>query len=98
MSSQVKAPKQVYVSVSARILMNVEAVNMAETVGNISRHRKAPVVVASKQGGISVVYVPAVSGESLAHHYQRLLASIAQGERASSYKHGCTRLLHEVLR
>jgi CRISPR-associated protein Csa2 len=78
MSSQVKAPKQVYVSVSARILMNVEAVNMAETVGNISRHRKAPVVVASKQSGISVVYVPAVSGESLAHHYQRLLASIAQ--------------------
>jgi CRISPR-associated protein Csa2 len=68
----------VYVSVSARILMNVEALNMAETVGNVSRHRKAPVVVFSKQGGVSVFYVPAVSGESLAHHYQRLLASIAQ--------------------
>ena len=78
MSSQAKPPRMVYVSVSARILMNVEALNMAETVGNVSRHRKAPVVVSPKHGGISVVYVPAVSGESLAHHYQRLLASIAQ--------------------
>jgi len=78
MSSQAKPPRMVYVSVSARILMNVEALNMAETVGNVSRHRKAPVVVFSKQGGVSVFYVPAVSGESLAHHYQRLLASIAQ--------------------
>jgi len=71
-------PKVIHVSVSARILMNVEALNMAETVGNVSRHRKAPVIVSSKQGGVSVVYVPAISGESLAYHYQKLLASIAQ--------------------
>lgn len=77
MGNEAKAPKQVYVSVAARILMNVEAANMAETVGNISRHRKAPVVLMQKQGGVSVVYVPAISGESLAYHYQKLLATIA---------------------
>ncbi|MGC9012616.1 type I-A CRISPR-associated protein Cas7/Csa2 [Thermogladius sp.] len=78
MASQPKYPPVVYASVSARILLNVEALNMAETVGNVARHRKAPVVVASKQSGVSVVYVPAISGESLAYHYQRLLSAIAQ--------------------
>jgi CRISPR-associated protein Csa2 len=66
----------VNLSLSARILVNAEALNMAETVGNVSRHRRAPIVVES-EGGYSVVYVPAVSGESLAHSYQRLLATIA---------------------
>lgn len=64
-------------SVSARILANVEALNMAESVGNVSRHRRAPVVVGDK-GRYWVVYVPAVSGESIAHHYQRLLTGIAK--------------------
>lgn len=64
-------------SLSARVLVNVEALNMAESVGNVSRHRRAPVVV-SEGGRYWIVYVPAVSGESLAHHYQRLLASIAK--------------------
>ena len=66
----------VTVSLSARILVNVEALNMAETVGNVSRHRRAPVVVGG-DGRYSIVYVPAVSGESLAHHYQKLLVNIA---------------------
>lgn len=63
-------------SLSARILVNVEALNMAESVGNVTRHRRAPIAVASS-GRYSIVYVPAVSGESIAYHYQKLLADIA---------------------
>jgi CRISPR-associated protein Csa2 len=63
-------------SLTARILVNAEALNMAESVGNYTRHRKAPVVVPS-ESGYSIIYVPAVSGESLAHAYQALLAHIA---------------------
>ncbi|MDM7275201.1 MAG: type I-A CRISPR-associated protein Cas7/Csa2 [Thermoprotei archaeon] len=66
----------VTLSLSARILVNVEALNMAESVGNVTRHRRAPIAVSSG-GKYSIVYVPAVSGESIAHHYQRLLADIA---------------------
>lgn len=67
----------VTLSISARILANVEALNMAESVGNVSRHRRAPIVTGDR-GRYWVVYVPAVSGESIAHHYQRLLTSIAK--------------------
>jgi CRISPR-associated protein Csa2 len=67
----------VTLSLSLRVAVNAEALNMAEAVGNYTRHRKAPVVIAS-EGGYSVVYVPAVSGESLAHSYQQLLAQIAK--------------------
>lgn len=70
----------VVLSVSARVLANVEALNMAESVGNVSRHRRAPVVVGDG-GKYWVVYVPAVSGESIAHHYQRLLASVAKSAK-----------------
>jgi len=64
-------------SLSVRVLVNTEALNMAESVGNYTRHRKAPIVL-STGDGYSVVYVPAVSGESLAHSYQRLLTQIAK--------------------
>jgi len=63
-------------SVTARILVNAEALNMAESVGNYTRHRKAPVVVPGEDG-YSIIYVPAVSGESLAHAYQSILTQIA---------------------
>ncbi len=78
MSAQLSSGKITYVSIVARVLMNVEALNMAETVGNVSRHRKAPVVAVSENGDVNVVYVPSISGESLAYHYQRLLATIAK--------------------
>jgi len=64
-------------SISARILLNAEALNMAESVGNVTRHRKAPVVLKTDKG-IQVVYVPAISGESLAHAYQVHLAQTAK--------------------
>ncbi|MEM1907512.1 MAG: type I-A CRISPR-associated protein Cas7/Csa2 [Thermosphaera sp.] len=70
-------PSIIYnLSVSARILVNAEALNMAESVGNYTRHRKAPIIVQTEKG-YSVIYVPAVSGESLAHAYQQVLAHIA---------------------
>ncbi|MEM0470455.1 MAG: type I-A CRISPR-associated protein Cas7/Csa2 [Sulfolobales archaeon] len=64
-------------SLSVRALVNVEALNMAESVGNYTRHRKAPVVFATSEG-YTVVYVPAVSGEALAHGYQQLLVQMAK--------------------
>lgn len=64
-------------STSLRVLVNTEAINMAESVGNYTRHRKAPIVVASSSG-YSVIYAPAASGEALAHAYQLLLAQIAK--------------------
>ncbi|ABM80501.1 type I-A CRISPR-associated protein Cas7/Csa2 [Hyperthermus butylicus] len=66
----------VFFSLSARILVNLEALNMAESVGNVVRHRRAPVVLRTDNGFV-LRYVPVISGESLAHHYQKLLADIA---------------------
>jgi CRISPR-associated protein Csa2 len=65
-----------FFSLSARILVNLEALNMAESVGNVVRHRRAPVIL-RRSDGFALRYVPVISGESLAHHYQRLLADIA---------------------
>lgn len=67
----------VSLSLSVRVAVNAEALNMAESVGNYSRHRKAPMVIDSGDG-YSVIYVPAVSGEALAHAYQVILAQIAR--------------------
>lgn len=66
----------VYVGLSARILLNIEALNMTESVGNFVKHRRAPVVFPSKNGYV-LKYVPVVSGETLAHAYQEILAGIA---------------------
>ncbi len=66
----------VFLSLGLRALVNVEALNMVESVGNIVRRRKAAIVY--KRGGEYVVrWVPAVSGESMAHSYQAILARIA---------------------
>ncbi|MEM2042044.1 MAG: type I-A CRISPR-associated protein Cas7/Csa2 [Nitrososphaerota archaeon] len=66
-----------YVSLSARVLVNVEALNMAESVGNYIKHRRVPVVV-EEDGSTVVKYVPAVSGESVGHGYQAILAQLAR--------------------
>lgn len=60
----------VFLSVACRLLVNVESLNSVETVGNLVRHRTAPIVVPSGDGGYSIRFVPTVSGESLAHAYQ----------------------------
>ena len=63
----------VYVSVRGRIWLQAEAANMVESVGNYVKHRRVPVVI--KDGSKYVTFfVPSISGESVAHTYQVLLA------------------------
>jgi len=68
--------REAFLTLSMRVLVDVESLNMAESVGNVTKHRKAPVVVEA-DGGYRLVYVPAVSGMTLSHHYQRILARVA---------------------
>ena len=67
------------ISGSFRFLINTESLNGVETVGNLSRHRTAPVVLKTSVGYL-VRYVPAISGESLAHAYQVALVDLAKEE------------------
>lgn len=66
----------VFLSLSSRILLNVEALNMVESIGNFIRHRRAPIAIPTNTGFI-LKYVPAISGESLAHAYQEIVADLA---------------------
>jgi len=69
----------VFLSLSARLLANIEALNAVESIGNVSKHRRAPVLLFDKSSGsYTVRYVPAVSGESLAHAYQWNVANLAK--------------------
>ncbi|BCU69798.1 type I-A CRISPR-associated protein Cas7/Csa2 [Stygiolobus caldivivus] len=65
------------ISGSFRFLINTESLNGVETVGNLARHRTAPVVLKTPTGYL-IRYVPAVSGESLAHAYQVAVVDLAQ--------------------
>jgi len=70
--------RRVWVSLSWRALVNVEALNMAETVGNYIKHRRAPIVFYDDATKSYVVkYVPVISGESIGHAYQVWLAEEA---------------------
>ncbi|QKR00722.1 type I-A CRISPR-associated protein Cas7/Csa2 [Metallosphaera tengchongensis] len=62
---------------SVRLLINVEALNGVESVGNLVRHRSVPVVFRTSNGYV-MRYVPAISGESIAHTYQFELAQLAK--------------------
>lgn len=77
----------VFVSLGARVKLNAEALNMVESVGSYVRHRRVPVVVRSG-GGFTIRYVPAISGESLGHAYQVILASLA-GEAGLNVCENC---------
>ncbi|WP_456444057.1 DevR family CRISPR-associated autoregulator [Thermococcus sp.] len=67
-----------FLSVGVRFEANVEALNMVETAGNYSKHRRVPYLV-EEDGKLKTVYVPAMSGESLAHAYQEHLVGEALG-------------------
>ena len=68
-----------FVSVASRFIANIEALNAVEGVGNVTKHRRAPVVIYDKKiGGYIVKYVPAISGESLGHAYQVNVAEFAK--------------------
>ncbi|MEM3804437.1 MAG: type I-A CRISPR-associated protein Cas7/Csa2 [Conexivisphaerales archaeon] len=61
------------ISLSLRALINLESLNGVESVGNLSRHRIAPMVVRGKDNSYNVRYVPVISGESIGHGYQEAL-------------------------
>lgn len=65
-----------FISVRGRVLLNSEALNMTESVGNYVKHRRIPVML-RKGTEYVTLYVPAVSGEAVAHGYQELLAKEA---------------------
>ncbi len=78
----INCPKPSYLSISARVLVNAEAMNMVEALGNVVRHRKASVVYRlenkeEKRAWYEVRTVPVISGEALRHAYQAALADIA---------------------
>ena len=63
-----------FVSIRGRVLINVEALNMTESVGNYVKHRRVPVVSPTTY---ATYFVPAISGESIAHGFQEVLAGEA---------------------
>jgi CRISPR-associated protein Csa2 len=76
--------KKVWVSLAWRALVNVEALNMTENVGNYLKHRRAPIAFYDESTKDFVIkYVPVVSGESLAHAYQVWLAEEAHNAELS---------------
>jgi CRISPR-associated protein Csa2 len=66
-----------FLSISFRLLMNLESLNSVESIGNLVRHRTAPIVIPT-DNGYAIRFVPAVSGESLAHAYQLCLVDEAK--------------------
>mgnify|MGYP000650150011 CR=1 FL=1 len=66
----------IFLSIRGRVLINVEALNMTESIGNYVKHRRVPVMI-RENGGYAVYFVPAISGESIAHGFQEVLAESA---------------------
>jgi len=64
-----------FVSIRGRVLINVEALNMTESVGNYVKHRRVPVILPESY---TTYFVPAISGESIAHGFQVALAEEAK--------------------
>jgi len=68
-----------FLSVGVRFEANVEALNAVETTGNYSKHRRVPYLFYFPEDQeFKVIYVPALSGESLAHAYQETLVEEAR--------------------
>jgi len=65
-----------YISISSRILVNLESLNSVETVGALVRHRTAPISI-PEEDGYRIKFVPVISGESIAHAYQELIVDEA---------------------
>ena len=87
-----------WLSISWRARVNIEALNMAESVGYYTKHRRAPIAVYDKSRRYFVLkYVPVISGECIGHGYQLWLAREAGKEglnvcnlcrRGEMVKHG----------
>jgi len=65
---------RVFLSARGRVLINAEALNMTESVGNYVKHRRVPALL--PEAGYATFFVPAISGESVAHGYQQVLAEL----------------------
>jgi CRISPR-associated protein Csa2 len=68
-----------HASFGFRFRVNVEAMNMVESMGNYTRHRTAPIISQVLDGGVTyeVQYLPVVSGQSIANAYTRALVDVA---------------------
>lgn len=66
----------IFLSIRGRVLLNVEALNMTESIGNYVKHRKVPVLVPEKDG-FTTYFAPSISGESISHGFQKVLAEEA---------------------
>jgi CRISPR-associated protein Csa2 len=91
----------VYLSMSVRVLVNVEALNAVESLGNIIRHRKATIVIPRSVGTsrrLELVSVPVISGEALRHGYQCTLANLASvsGKPVCTFCSTCEFVKHGV--
>lgn len=70
-----------WLSLSWRARINIEALNMAESVGYYTKHRRAPIAIYDEEERKYVLrYVPVISGECLGHGYQLWLAYEAKRE------------------
>ncbi|PUA32651.1 MAG: type I-A CRISPR-associated protein Cas7/Csa2 [Candidatus Terraquivivens tikiterensis] len=70
--------KDVFISIRGRVLLNAEALNMTESVGNYVKHRRVPMMLKEEDGSYAVYFVPAISGESIAHGLQVAIAEKAK--------------------
>lgn len=71
----------VFVSLGLRLRVEVEALNMVEALGAYTRHRTVSILKKlGKDGkvGYKILVVPAVSGQSIANGYQRVLVELAK--------------------
>jgi len=70
----------VFASIAFRFRVEVEALNMVEALGAYTRHRTASVLKRVRRGNQTVyklLVAPAVSGQSIANGYQRVLVELA---------------------
>ncbi len=67
----------VFVSMSFRLRVEVEALNMVEAMGAYSRHRTVSLLKPRGEGGYRLIIAPAVSGQAVAYGYMKSLVELA---------------------
>jgi CRISPR-associated protein Csa2 len=68
-----------FLSMSFRLRVEVEALNMVEAMGAYTRHRTVSILKSRGEGkGYRLVIAPAVSGQAVAYGYMKSLVELAQ--------------------
>jgi len=75
---KIRQRKSPFVSLGCRLLTNVDALNMVESAGAMTRHRTVPIVIVESESSYRLKWVPALSGETLAHAFQVHLANLSK--------------------